>query len=129
MEKTLINKKLILNFLNVSTYKGLINQDIREIEKKIDKNISVLGFAREDIKYEDIKKLKADELKSLIENHNKDLNKISISIENNINEYKDALKERYLEFGAILHEIENDFINDWNLATDLCNHLGATFAP
>lgn len=67
MEKTLINKKLILNFLNVSTYKGLINQDIREIEKKI---------------------------------------------ENNINEYKDALKERYLEFGAILHEIENDFIND-----------------
>lgn len=33
MEKTLINKKLILNFLNVSTYKGLINQDIREIEK------------------------------------------------------------------------------------------------
>lgn len=112
MEKTLINKKLILNFLNVSTYKGLINQDIREIEKKIDKNISVLGFTREDIKYEDIKKLKADELKSLIENHNKDLNKISISIENNINEYKDALKERYLEFGAILHEIENDFIND-----------------
>ena len=129
MEKTLINKKLILNFLNVSTYKGLINQDIREIEKKIDKNISVLGFAREDIKYEDVKKLKADELKSLIENHNKDLNKILISIENNINEYKDVLKERYLEFGAILHEIENDFINDWNLAPDLCNHLGATFAP
>ena len=129
MEKTLINKKLILNFLNVSTYKGLINQDIKEIEKKIDKNISVLGFAREDIKYEDVKKLKADELKSLIENHNKDLNKILISIENNINEYKDVLKERYLEFGAILHEIENDFINDWNLAPDLCNHLGATFAP
>ena len=129
MEKTLINKKLILNFLNVSTYKGLINQDIKEIEKKIDKNISVLGFAREDIKYEDVKKLKADELKSLIENHNKDLNKILISIENNINEYKDVLKERYLEFGAILHEIENDFINDWNLATDLCNHPGATFAP
>lgn len=111
MEITLINKKLILNFLEVATDKGLVNQDIREIEKKIEKNISVLGFAREEIKCDDIEKVNCDELKKMIITHNNELKKLVLNIENNINEYKDLLKERYLEFGAVLYEIENEYIN------------------
>lgn len=110
MEK-LQNKNMVLNFLNVATYKGLINQDIRELEKKIDKNISVLGTAREDIEYEDIDNLKKDELKKRVQAHNEDLNKIMIEIENNISEYKELIKERYLEFGAVLREVEEEYIN------------------
>lgn len=110
MEK-LQNKNMVLNFLTVATYKGLINQDIREIEKKIDKNISVLGTAREDIECEDVDNLKKDELKKRVQAHNKDLNKIMIEIENNISEYKELVKERYLEFGAVLREVEEEYIN------------------
>ncbi|MGL5596293.1 MAG: hypothetical protein ACRDDH_20355 [Cetobacterium sp.] len=110
MEK-LQNKNMVLNFLTVATYKGLINQDIRELEKKIDKNISVLGTAREDIECKDIDNLKKDELKKRVQAHNKDLNKIMIEIENNISEYKELVKERYLEFGAVLREVEEEYIN------------------
>lgn len=111
MEKILQNRELILNFLEVATQKGLINQDIREIEERIEKSMSVLGSTREDIECEDIDKLEKEELKKRLKAHNEDLGKVLLKIEDSIGEYKGALKKRYLEYGAILHEVEEDFFN------------------
>lgn len=103
-------KDITRHFLNIGTYKGLINADIQELRVKIDKNISVLDCMKEDIIFSEIKQMEEQELKELVGIHNPNLYRCVMQLENNINEYEELLKKRYMEFGAILYEIENEYI-------------------
>lgn len=103
-------KDITRHFLNIGTYKGLINADIQELRVKIDKNISVLDCMKEDIIFSEIKQMEEQELKELVGIHNSNLYRCVMQLENNINEYEELLKKRYMEFGAILYEIENEYI-------------------
>lgn len=103
-------KDITRNFLNIGTYKGLINADIQELRVKIDKNISALNCMKEDIIFSEIKQMEEQELKELVGIHNSNLYRCVMQLENNINEYEELLKKRYMEFGAILYEIENEYI-------------------
>lgn len=103
-------KDITRHFLNIGTYKGLINADIWAMKEEINKQIVVLNFAKDDIKIEEIEQMGKDEISQLIERHNSNLKQCILNLENNINEYEELLKKRYMEFGAILYEIENEYI-------------------
>lgn len=112
MEKILQNKELLLNFLSRSTELGLVNQDLYELDNAIKKDLSILNDIKKDLIFDEVKQMADKELKNLIELHNKNINELIIRLENNIVDYKYLVKDRYLEFGAVLFEIESEYIND-----------------
>ena len=104
-------KNMILSFLNVATTKGLINQDIRELETELSEKILTFETIRKNLECENIENLKKDELKKRIQAYSEDFNGIIMKIEMDMIKHTELVKERYLEFGAILHEIEESYIS------------------
>lgn len=81
-EKILENKRLFLNFLGVTHSRGVVDKEIFELREKFD---------------------------SLIRNLEP---KTKLSLENTLEEMLEIVKDRYFEYGAIVKEIETDYIND-----------------